>query len=115
MVRGISYGMVAVGAIALSSCGGPDWVKVNGATADGPDETVVFVGLDVCHPDPEVIPESAVVETDTEIRVRLPMKHSGGDEDACAVALPVMLDSPIGNRVVIDDRTGRRFVIAYNG
>jgi hypothetical protein len=71
----------------------------------------VYIGLDICHPPQASIPASDVTESDTQVRVRISMKHPGGDEDACAARMPIELNSPIAERVVVDDRTGKRFTV----
>ncbi len=104
-------GLAAVCLSAVAACSGSRWVEIIGASADSPDATVVTIGLGVCVTDPASIPVPSVIESSTEVHIRVAMKHDDADEASCASPEVVKLASPIGHRVVIDDRTGRRFTV----
>ncbi|MDA2979840.1 MAG: hypothetical protein O3B42_08800 [Actinomycetota bacterium] len=67
---------------------------------------VLSVSLSYCG----ALYKSGAVETDTEISVWIyPVTpiHQGGAQPACADGVQIQLTDPIGNRTVIDGRTGR--------
>ena len=100
----------------LASCGGDtDWVEIGNASAGSPHDTVVELVLQICRADAPEIPASAVSESDDEIRVLLPFEHSDEDEAGCLGAFPIVLGAPVGDRVVVDDRTGRIITVQFNG
>jgi hypothetical protein len=100
----------------LASCGGgTDWVAIGNASAGSPDDTVVELVLQICRADAPEIPASAVSESDDEIRVLLPFEHSDEDEAGCLGAFPIVLGAPVGDRVVVDDRTGRIITVQFDG
>ncbi|MFM2070743.1 MAG: hypothetical protein RLZZ623_1006 [Actinomycetota bacterium] len=103
--------LAAVCLIALASCGGSHWVQIIGANADSPNATVVTVGLGICVANPASIPQPSVIESSTEVHVRVAVKQDDGDEASCASLQAIKLASPIGDRVVVDDRTGQRFTV----
>jgi hypothetical protein len=100
----------------LASCGGgTDWAAIEGASAGSPDDTVVELVLQTCSADAPEIPVSAVSESDDEIRILLPLDHSDEDEAGCLEASPIVLGAPVGDRVVVDDRTGRIITVQFDG
>jgi hypothetical protein len=100
----------------LASCGGgTDWVAIENASASSPDDTVVELVLQICRADAPEIPASAVSESDDEIRVLLSFEHSDEDDAGCLGAFPIVLGAPVGERVVVDDRTGRIITVQFNG
>jgi hypothetical protein len=100
----------------LASCGsGTDWVAIQGASASSPGDTVVELVLQICRADPPEIPASAVSESDDEIRVLIPFEHSDEDEAGCLGVFPIVLGAPVGDRVVVDDRTGFIVTVQFNG
>ena len=110
--KALALGLVGL----LASCGGDtDWVAISGASAGSPDDTVVELVLQICRADAPKIPASAVSASDDEIRVLLPLEHSDEDEAGCLEAFPIVLDAPVGDRVVVDDRTGRIITVQFNG
>jgi hypothetical protein len=106
--------LVAPTLVALSvGCGGTDWVEITGAQASAPEARTVILLLDYCHPAQEAAPTENVLETPTEIRVTLAMRITSGDRDACAGMATIELDAAIGSRIVVDERTGRRFDVVF--
>jgi hypothetical protein len=102
---------VVVGcALGVVACGGTDWVKVIDADATSATATEVMLTLGICAL-PASIPPPIVTESSTEIRVRETMRHPDGPGASCASGQRVVLGSPIGQRVVVDDRTGRQFAV----
>jgi hypothetical protein len=100
----------------LASCGGgTDLVAIENASAGSPDDTVVELVLQICSADAPEIPASAVSESDDEIRVLLPLEHSVEDVAGCLGAFPIVLGTPVGDRVVVDDRTGRIITVQFKG
>jgi hypothetical protein len=100
--------------LQLAGCAA-DWVNIRMATANSANATTVLLSLDTCHPSQNVVPREDVTESDTEVRVRLSMKQPSGDQDDCAGAVTMELQNPIGNRVVVDDRTGQQFTVLLPG
>jgi hypothetical protein len=98
-----------VAALSLVGCGGTDWVEITGAQASAPDARTVMLLLDYCHPAQVSAPTENVIETPTEIRITVAMRITSGDRDACAGIATIELDTAIGSRTVVDERTGRRF------
>jgi hypothetical protein len=102
--------VLATVSLLVAGCGGDRWVRVFDAHADSADATVLTIGLGICRqPAPAEFP--TVIESSTEVRIRISMKHGDGAEASCEAGLNISLKSPIGHRVVIDDRTGRRIEV----
>ena len=79
-------------------------VRVREARLESPDTLVL--SADTCNENPEV---SVLQETDEEVQVLMradayPFRQSYPD---CVEAITVQLESPLGNRVVVDKHTGR--------
>jgi hypothetical protein len=103
-----------VSLLVVSACG-TDRVRITAVAADSPDATVLLLSLDICHPSLDEVPTGDVTESDAEVRVRLSSERSGGDEDDCVGSMLLTLVAPIGDRVVVDDRSGERFVVTFTG
>lgn len=79
-------------------------VRVREAWLESPDTLVL--SADTCNENPEV---SALQETDEEVQVLMradafPFRQSYPD---CVEAITVQLQAPLGDRVVVDQHTGR--------
>lgn len=79
-------------------------VRVREAWLESPDTLVL--SADTCNEDPEV---SVLQETDAEVQVLMradafPFRQSYPD---CVEAITVQLQAPLGDRVVVDQHTGR--------
>lgn len=106
----------AVGAIAvlvLTACGGSDWAAVEQARASAPDATELTLELDYCDAARNPAAVDDVVESPTEIRVRVDIPIPSDDRDDCIGTAIVRLSSAIGQRAVVDDRTGRRHAVDF--
>jgi len=69
------------------------------------DDSVLRLGVNSCNRDPK----ASVVETsaDVTITVTALAPHGDGAAEACMDAVTVMLASPLDDRAVIDESTGR--------
>ena len=88
-------------------------VTVNGANYDGfaPEDALVLgLAVNSCHQGPEV---SQLRETDREVEVKViaftRVFHGGLD---CIEGAAVLLQEPLGDRIVIDGHTGQRVSVA---
>ena len=84
-------------------------------TARQKSDTNVSVNYDVCWASNDAMPKAKVVESDTEVRITSAVKAPGDDSKACLTLETVALTSPIGDRAVVDGRTGRKFAVTFAG
>ena len=98
----------------LASCGA-DWAEVHGVTARRKSDTSVSVDYDICWVNNDPMPKAKVVESDTEVRITSAVKARGSDSKACLTTETVTLASPIGERAVVDGRTGKKFPVIFTG
>lgn len=102
-----------VALFGVCACGGSDWAAVDHVWARSPDATVVTLELDYCDASQNPLIVDSFVESPSEVRVRLDIPIPSGDRDDCAGIAQVQLTSPIGERTVVDDRTGERHVVEF--
>ncbi len=102
-----------VALLGVCACGGSDWAAVDHVWAGSPDATVVTLELDYCDAGQNPLTVDSFVESPSEVRVRLDIPIPSGDRDDCAGIAQVQLTSPIGERTVVDDRTGERHVVEF--
>lgn len=102
----MALGLVAVASLA-SGCGGAPQrvptVLLDASTDSSGTGLRLTVGS--CGGNPEVV---GVTETATEVRVRVISDEVSGDSLACAEAVQVRLDEPLGQRALVDDSNGAR-------
>lgn len=65
---------------------------------------VLLLAVDSCAGDPE----AAVDESPVEVRVEVVASVPRGTGPSCADAVEVTLDAPLGDRRLVDDRTGNQ-------
>jgi hypothetical protein len=99
--------------IGLSACGGADWAAIDDVIAVSPDATHLLLELDYCDGGRNPTPVDTVVESSTEVRVRIDIPIRGDDRDDCAGFADVQLSAPIGQRTVVDDRTRERHPVEF--
>jgi hypothetical protein len=85
---------------------------VTEVSATSPDATQLLLVLDYCDASRDVTIEDAV-ESPSEVRVRLDIPIPSGDRDDCGGFAYVMLSSAIGDRTVVDDRTGKHHKVEF--
>jgi hypothetical protein len=98
----------------LASCG-TDWAHVQGATAHTRSDTSISVNYGVCWLKNTPMPTPKIVESDTAVRITSEVHSPGGDSKACLTLQTITLAKPIGDRVVVDARTGKTITVAFDG
>ena len=73
--------IVSAAFIGLSACGGSDWAAVDSAVAVSPDATRLVLGLDYCDVAQNPAPADNVIESPTEVCVRLDIPIPSDDCD----------------------------------
>ncbi len=96
--------LVSAGCSSASGQGGRRPVGLARTFDVSPDQLTLFLGVNSCNGDP-----TAIVDQGTDaIRVSVESFIPGGDEfDACADGISVVLEEPLGDRVVIDGVTDK--------
>ena len=108
-------------AFVLASCGSDwaqvqaDWARVQGVHAHERSDITIYVDYGICWGRNDPMPKAKIVESDADVRITSVLPASGGVSLACLTLETVTLAKPIGDRVVIDARTGKRFNVAFNG
>jgi hypothetical protein len=100
--------------VVLASCG-TDWAEVHGVTAQQKSDTSISVNYDTCWVSNDPMPKAKVVESAAEVRIAPAVKARGSDSKACLSLETVTLASPIGDRTVVDARTGRKVAVTFTG
>lgn len=108
--RGLRALVWACCLVLLAVCSGcykdePLILEVHG----DPESTRLSVGIGTCNMHPSVAAE----ETTEEVRLTVTADEpSGNGRDDCADSDDVRLDTPLGDRIVIDDSTGKQVEVA---
>lgn len=104
---------LAATCFASAACGGSEWAAVDEVRAPSPEATQLLLVLDYCDAsqNPRLIDDA--VEESTEVRVRLNIAIPNDDRDDCVGIANVTLSSAIGDRTLVDDRTGKRFTVEF--
>ncbi|MDJ0663357.1 MAG: hypothetical protein QNJ75_02275 [Acidimicrobiia bacterium] len=92
--------------VLLSACSSPVTILGVGVSVDG---TVLKLSLSACNANVTVdysVDDEAVMIL---VQERGSFIGSGGDDD-CADEYTIVLDEPLGDRVVIDEQTGQQLV-----
>lgn len=100
--------------LLVASCGS-DWAEVHEVTARQKSDTNVNVNYDICWTSNDPMPKAKVVDSDTQVRITSAVKARGGDSKACLTVENVPSTSPIGDRSVVDGRTGQKFAVSFTG
>jgi hypothetical protein len=109
MRRGLATIEVAVGLVVLVGCG-PRWVNITQASATDPEAMTLGVSVDACV----TVPVPHVVETGTEVRIRIDARvDDSKSQKACAGGATVRLSRPIGTRSVVDEHSRRRLTVTF--
>jgi len=98
---------------ALAACGGSEWAAVDGVRAPSLESTQLLLVLDYCDAGQNPLLIDDAVEKPTEVRVRLNIAIPNDDRDDCVGTANVKLSSAIGDRTLVDDRTGERFTVEF--
>ena len=96
-----------LGVLLVAGCGGdaPSIVIVYG----DPESTRLEVGVDTCNRNPSVDAE----ETTEEVRLTATADEPSGDgEDDCRDSVDLTLETPLGDRIVVDDSTDEQVEVA---
>jgi len=105
-------GLLVVPAL-LTSCGSK-WVQTQAVTADSPEAMTILVDYgSFCWSSPDPMPKATVVESDTEVRITPNVPAPHGDQKLCMTFEDIALAEPIGDRTVIDTRTGSAFTVTF--
>lgn len=104
---------LAAACFALAACGGSQWAAVDEVRASSPDSTQLLLVLDYCDAGQNPLLIDDAVEESTEVRVRLNIEIPNDDRDDCVGIANVTLSSAIGDRTLVDDRTGKRFTVEF--
>ena len=96
-----------LGVVLVAGCGAdaPSIVIVYG----DPESTKLEVGVDVCNRNPVVDAE----ETTEEVRLTATADEPSGDgENDCRDSVDLTLETPLGDRIVVDESTGEQVEVA---
>ena len=100
--------------LALTSCGSK-WLQIEGVTAGSREATTIRVDYGpFCWSADSPMPSATVIESDTEVRITPNVPAPKGDQKKCLTdGEQITLDKPIGDRKVVDTRTGARFTVTF--
>lgn len=104
---------LAIVFVGMTACGGPGWAAVTEVRATSPDATQLLLVLDYCDASRNDVTIDDAVESPSEVRVRLDIPIPSGDRDDCQGVAYVMLSSAIGDRTVVDDRSGKHHEVEF--
>ena len=97
------------------ACGGTSirYAQLEGATVTQPSGLVLDVTA--LHGACDVVLPTEVVETPTEVRLRVPLRVDDGDCEDIGLFLTtsVTLDQPLGGRAVVDDERQRSLPVRH--
>ena len=114
MRRGTTCALSVAMAVVLASCG-TNWAGVQRATAHTRSDTTILVDYGICWLKATPMPAAKVVESDTAVQITPEVHDPDGDSKACATLQSVTLAKPIGDRVVIDARSGKVIAVVFDG
>jgi hypothetical protein len=97
--RGRSPVLALAAALVVIGCGGTRDAEIIDATLSA-DELTLGLTVGACNGDNR----ATVIEDSDNVRVRVETSDPSGDE--CADGLEIKLESPMGDRFLIDDTTG---------
>jgi hypothetical protein len=109
-VRTGAVGVATIVAVLVltAACESSDDVRIR--DVDGkPTWRLLSLGINTCNADLS----AEVEETAEEVRIRVHAENTTGDSGDCRDLLRVTLDDALGNRRVIDDRTGEELRVVY--
>ena len=105
--------VLAFSPAALSACGSA-WQRPEAITAASADATTITVDYgDFCWSSPDPMPQASVVESATEVRITPNVRSNHGNQKACKTDEQITLQQPIGDRKVIDTRSGGRYTVSF--
>lgn len=104
---------IAAACFSLAACGGSEWAAVEEVRAPSPESTQLLLVLDYCDAGQNPLIIDDVVEKPTEVRVSLSIAIPNDDRDDCVGTANVTLSSAIGDRTLVDERTGKRFTVEF--
>jgi hypothetical protein len=95
----VGVATIAAGLVLVAACESSDDVRIGGVNGE-PSSSSLFLGLNTCDADLS----AEVEETAEEVRIRVHAENNTTGD--CLDGMRVTLDDALGNRRVIDDRTG---------
>lgn len=106
-VRAVVWAGCFVLLAACSGCGA-DAPTIDNVYGD-PESTKLSVSVNTCNRNPSVDAE----ETTTEVRLTVTADEPSGDgQDDCQDYDDLTLETPLGDRIVVDDSTGDQIEVA---
>ena len=103
-------GMSVTVLLFLAACSGSEAPRIVAVYGDAAS-TRIEVGVDTCNLNPVVLAQ----ETTSEVRLSVTADEPSGDgAEDCADSDWVRLESPLGDRVVIEDSTGEQLEVLPN-
>lgn len=106
--------LLVLSTLFLASCGSK-WLQIEGVTAGSAEATTVHVDYgDFCWSADSPMPGATVIESDTEVRITPNVPAANGDQKKCLTdGEQITLARPIGDRKVVDTRTGAKFTVRF--
>jgi hypothetical protein len=93
--------LILLAFVLITGCSSKDAVGVAGDVEPHPDGRTLSFAVNSCHGGPETSAE----ESTTQVRIEVRSDTSG--EDECADGATVELEQPLGDREVVDAKTGK--------
>ena len=101
----VGVATIAAGLVLVAACESSDDVRIGGVDGE-PSWRLLSLGINTCNADLS----ADVQETAEEVRIRVHAENNTTDD--CGDLLRVTLDDALGNRRVIDDRTGEELRVS---